>query len=69
MKISLIFNKTHALDWIIIQYMIENVFRTAAFRLFLHVILICHTYMPAVCKTCFEILQSESSVNLKIFFT
>jgi hypothetical protein len=68
-KISLIFNKTHALDWIIIQYMIEIAFKTAALRLFLRVILICHTYMPAACIACFEILQSESSVNLKILFT
>lgn len=68
-KISLIFNKTHAFDWIIIQYMIEIVFKTAVFRLFLRVILICHTSMPAACIACFEILQSESSLNLKILFT
>jgi hypothetical protein len=107
-KISLIFNKTHAFDWIIIQYMIEIVFKTAVFRLFLRVILICHTSMNiyysyfyevkkeellyhlkkvtcylivsniyaiytytaiCTCIACFEILQSESSLNLKILFT
>jgi hypothetical protein len=41
--------------------MIGIVFKTAVFRLFLRVILICHTSMPAACIACFEILQSESS--------